>query len=78
MSLASGLHSSQDAGGIVSTGWCIENSGDEAPPDVGEVNNTGDVVETALTLARAAGLPRLYEDVVRAADDPAAVWTAFF
>ena len=32
---------------------------------VGEVNNSGDVVETALTLCRATGFPELYEDVER-------------
>jgi hypothetical protein len=33
----------------------------EAPPDVGEVNNSGDIVETCLTLARATGEPALYQ-----------------
>lgn len=33
-------------------GWVIENSGVDADPDRGEVNNTGDIVETALILGR--------------------------
>ena len=35
-----------------SLGWVIENSGDDSHPDRGEVNNTGDIVETALILGR--------------------------
>lgn len=31
--------------------WVIESSADKADPDRGEVNNTGDIVETALILA---------------------------
>ena len=31
-------------------GWVIESSNDQADPDFGEVNNTGDIVETALLL----------------------------
>ena len=30
--------------------WVIENSGDEALPDRGEINNSGDILETALIL----------------------------
>ena len=35
-----------------SLGWVIENSADNASPDRGEINNTGDIVETALILGR--------------------------
>ena len=45
-------------------GWVIENSGDGAISDLGEVNNTGDVVETALILAR-RGDPEYYGDAER-------------
>ncbi|MEZ4860368.1 MAG: hypothetical protein R3C14_03645 [Caldilineaceae bacterium] len=45
-------------------GWVIENSGDQADPDRGEVNNTGDIVETALILGR-WGYPAYYEDAER-------------
>ena len=45
-------------------GWVIENSGAESSPDRGEVNNTGDIVETALILGR-AGYPRYLEDAER-------------
>ena len=46
-------------------GWVIENwdrQGAEA--DVGEVNNTGDIVETALILGR-HGFPGYYDDAER-------------
>ncbi len=33
-------------------GWVIESSADDSPPDRGEGNNTGDIVETALILGR--------------------------
>ena len=33
-------------------GWVIESSADRADPDLGEVNNTGDIVETALILGK--------------------------
>lgn len=33
-------------------GWSIENSGPDSPPDRGEANNTGDILETALILGR--------------------------
>ena len=33
-------------------GWSIENCADEANPDRGEANNTGDILETALILGR--------------------------
>ena len=42
-------------------GWVIESSGDQANPDLGEVNNTGDIVETALLLG-GWGYPRYYQD----------------
>ena len=42
-------------------GWVIESSGDNANPDRGEVNNTGDIVETALLLGR-WGYPEYYQD----------------
>jgi hypothetical protein len=45
-------------------GWVIENSGDDAHPDRGEVNNTGDIVETALILGR-HGYAECYEDAER-------------
>ncbi len=45
-------------------GWVIESSGPNADPDKGEVNNTGDVVETALILGR-HGHPEYYEDAER-------------
>lgn len=45
-------------------GWVIENSADGAVPDRGEVNNTGDIVETALILGR-WGYPEYYQDVER-------------
>ena len=45
-------------------GWVIESSGDGADPDRGEVNNTGDIVETALLLGK-WGYPRYYGDAER-------------
>ncbi|MEM7125323.1 MAG: hypothetical protein AAF702_03285 [Chloroflexota bacterium] len=45
-------------------GWVIESSADEANPDLGEVNNTGDIVETALILGR-WGYPEYYQDAER-------------
>ena len=45
-------------------GWVIENSDAASPPDRGEVNNTGDIVETALILGR-AGYPQYLEDAER-------------
>jgi len=45
-------------------GWVIESSAEAAPPDLGECNNTGDIVETALILGR-SGLPEYYHDAER-------------
>ncbi len=45
-------------------GWVIEMSGDDADPDKGECNNTGDIVETALILGR-WGYPEYYHDAER-------------
>lgn len=45
-------------------GWVIESSADSARPDVGEVNNTGDIVETALILGK-WGYPEYIEDAER-------------
>ncbi|MCX6047493.1 MAG: hypothetical protein NT075_20505 [Chloroflexi bacterium] len=45
-------------------GWVIEMSGDNADPDKGECNNTGDIVETALILGR-WGYPEYYQDAER-------------
>lgn len=45
-------------------GWVIENSRDDADPDRGEINNTGDIVETALILGR-RGYPEYFEDAER-------------
>ena len=45
-------------------GWVIESSQPDAPPDLGEVNNTGDIVETALILGR-WGYPEYYHDAER-------------
>ena len=45
-------------------GWVIESSGDSVDPDRGEVNNTGDIVETALLLGK-WGYPQYYEDAER-------------
>lgn len=33
-------------------GWSLENSRDDAHPDLGECNNTGDILETALLLGK--------------------------
>ena len=45
-------------------GWVIESDRDDADPDRGEVNNTGDIVETALILGR-WGYTKYYEDAER-------------
>ena len=45
-------------------GWVIESSAPDSDPDKGEVNNTGDIVETALILGR-HGYPEYYEDAER-------------
>ncbi|MEZ4731521.1 MAG: hypothetical protein R3E79_30755 [Caldilineaceae bacterium] len=45
-------------------GWVVELSSDEADPDKGECNNTGDIVETALILGR-WGYPHYYHDAER-------------
>jgi len=45
-------------------GWVIESSGDDVDPDRGEVNNTGDIVETALLLGK-WGYPQYFEDAER-------------
>ncbi len=45
-------------------GWVIESSADDSPPDRGECNNTGDILETALILGR-RGYPRYYQDAER-------------
>ena len=45
-------------------GWSPESTADGADPDRGEGNNTGDIVETALILARHVG-PEYYEDAER-------------
>ncbi len=45
-------------------GWVIENSGDDAPADRGEINNSGDILETALILGR-WGYPEYYGDAER-------------
>jgi len=42
-------------------GWVVESTAPRADPDRGEVNNTGDVVETALILGR-WGYAECYED----------------
>ena len=54
-----GLNDMRDA-----LGWVIESAGEDAEPDRGEVNNTGDIVETALILGR-WGYTRYYEDAER-------------
>ncbi len=45
-------------------GWVIESSADDSPPDRGEGNNTGDIVETALILGR-HGYPGYFQDAER-------------
>ncbi len=45
-------------------GWVIENSAANANPDRGEVNNTGDVLETALLLGK-WGYSECYQDAER-------------
>jgi hypothetical protein len=45
-------------------GWSLESSRPEANPDFGEVNNTGDIVETALILGR-WGYVEYYGDAER-------------
>lgn len=45
-------------------GWVIESTDPNAPPDRGEINNTGDVVETALILGR-RGYPEYFQDAER-------------
>ncbi len=45
-------------------GWVIESSADDSPPDKGEGNNTGDIVETDLILGR-HGYPGYYQDAER-------------
>jgi len=50
-----------------SFGWSMENAwGDDGPPRPwrGEVNNTGDMIQAALWLAR-SGLPQYFEDAER-------------
>ncbi len=54
-----GLHAIRDP-----LGWVIENSRPYAHPDRGEVNNTGDILETALILG-AWGYPEYYADAER-------------
>lgn len=45
-------------------GWVLEIFGDDCNCDRGEVNNTGDIVETALILGR-WGYPQYFEDAER-------------
>ena len=45
-------------------GWVIESSAPDAPPDRGEANNTGDILETSLILGR-WGYPEAYDDAER-------------
>ena len=45
-------------------GWVMESSRDDSLADLGEANNTGDIVETALILGR-WGWPQYYEDAER-------------
>ena len=49
-------------------GWSIENAGPRANPDRGEVNNTGDILETALILGRWGYTPyyQVAERILRA------------
>ena len=45
-------------------GWVIESSAGDSPPDKGEGNNTGDIVETDLILGR-YGYPGYFQDAER-------------
>jgi len=54
-----GLNDLRDA-----LGWALESSRPEANPDFGEVNSTGDIVETALILGR-WGYVQYYGDAER-------------
>lgn len=45
-------------------GWCIESSHPDASPDRGEVNNSGDILETALILGH-YGWTQAYADAER-------------
>jgi hypothetical protein len=45
-------------------GWSLENAGPQANPDLGECNNTGDILETALILGR-HGFAEYYQDAER-------------
>jgi len=54
-----GLNELRDA-----VGWSLESSRPEANPDFGEVNNTGDILETALILGR-WGYTEYYGDAER-------------
>ena len=45
-------------------GWVIESSNDKSPPDRGECNNTGDIVETALIIGK-YGYPEYFQDAER-------------
>ena len=45
-------------------GWVIETSADDASPDRGEINNSGDILETALILGR-WGHSGAYQDAER-------------
>ena len=45
-------------------GWVIESSREDADPDRGEINNTGDIVETALILGK-WGQDKYYQDAER-------------
>ncbi len=45
-------------------GWVIESSADDSPPDRGEGNNTGDIIETDLILGR-HGYPVYFQDAER-------------
>ena len=44
--------------------WVIESSAPDSPPDRGEANNTGDILETALILGR-WGYTEAYDDAER-------------
>ena len=45
-------------------GWVVESSGEDKNPDKGEVNNSGDILETALLLGK-WGYPEGYHDAER-------------